>query len=187
MLAIFHVGALDLLGRLEALRHLHAVADAAHIDLGGGGPLAGMKAFGVEDDVELALEFDDIALPERAGDDSHGEVSSIVQCARDRRRAQMSGHHTDLLAIRQRFSEPSDGGVPGARSVLMPSPFWALHAARRPLLLARMHIAAALREFFAARDFVEVETASLVVSPGNETHLHAFATEGVAPSGTRAP
>ena len=69
----------------------------------------------------------------------------------------------------------------------MPSPFWALHAARRPLLVARMRIAAALREFFAARDFVEVETASLVVSPGNETHLHAFATEVVAPSGTRAP
>jgi hypothetical protein len=63
-----------------------------------------MKAFGVEDDVELALEFDDIALAERAGDDSHGEISSIVQCARDRCRAQMSGHHTDLLAIRQQFS-----------------------------------------------------------------------------------
>src|SRR5262249_58822146 len=69
----------------------------------------------------------------------------------------------------------------------MPSPFWALHAARRPLLVARMRIAAALREFFAARDFVEVETASRAVSPGNETHLHAFATEVVAPSGTRAP
>jgi elongation factor P--(R)-beta-lysine ligase len=68
----------------------------------------------------------------------------------------------------------------------MPPPFWALYATRRPVLLARMRIAAALRQFFAARSFVEVETAVLVSSPGNETHLHAFATELVAPTGTRA-
>ena len=68
----------------------------------------------------------------------------------------------------------------------MASPFWALHAGRRPFLLARMRIVAALRELFAARDFVEVETATLVLSPGNETHLHAFATELVAPAGVRA-
>jgi lysyl-tRNA synthetase class 2 len=68
----------------------------------------------------------------------------------------------------------------------MPSPFWVLHADRRPFLLGRMRIAAALRQFFAARDFVEVETTALVPSPGNETHLHAFATDLVAPTGTRA-
>jgi elongation factor P--(R)-beta-lysine ligase len=68
----------------------------------------------------------------------------------------------------------------------MPPPFWALYATRRPVLLARMRIAAALRQFFAAQSFVEVETAVLVSSPGNETHLHAFATELVAPAGTRA-
>ena len=68
----------------------------------------------------------------------------------------------------------------------MASPFWTLHAGRRPFLLVRMRIVAALRELFAARDFVEVETATLVLSPGNETHLHAFATELVAPTGVRA-
>src|SRR5229473_4655194 len=67
----------------------------------------------------------------------------------------------------------------------MTSPFWTLHARRRPFLLTRMHIVAALRQFFAARDFIEVETAALVHSPGNETHLHAFATDLVAPVGTR--
>src|SRR5258706_550588 len=67
----------------------------------------------------------------------------------------------------------------------MPPPFWALHAGRRPFLLGRMRMAAALRQFFAARDFVEVETATLVPSPGNETHLHAFATDLTAPVGTR--
>src|SRR5436190_585344 len=69
------------------------------------------------------------------------------------------------------------------------SPFWTpgLHADRRPLLLARGRIAAALRGFFAARDFVEVETAVLQLSPGNEAHLHAFATELLAPDGARDP
>jgi elongation factor P--(R)-beta-lysine ligase len=66
------------------------------------------------------------------------------------------------------------------------SPFWAahVHADRRPLLLARARIVAALRAWFAGADFVEVETGALQVSPGNETHLHAFATTLAAPDGT---
>ncbi|HKN41569.1 MAG TPA: amino acid--tRNA ligase-related protein, partial [Sphingomicrobium sp.] len=56
---------------------------------------------------------------------------------------------------------------------------------RRPFLLGRMRIATALRQFFAARDFVEVETGTLVPSPGNETHLHAFASDLVSPADTR--
>src|SRR5712691_8595079 len=63
--------------------------------------------------------------------------------------------------------------------------FWAHHADRRPFLLGRTRIMVALRQFFAARDFIEVETAALVHSPGNETHLHAFATDLVAPAGGR--
>ena len=68
-------------------------------------------------------------------------------------------------------------------------PFWlpGVHAARRPFLLARGRIQAALRAWFAAHDFVEVETAALQVSPGNETHLHAFATELIGPGGEREP
>ena len=40
------------------------------------------------------------------------------------------------------------------------SPFWAadVHADRRPFLLARNRIVSALRGYFAAEDFVEVET-----------------------------
>jgi len=66
-------------------------------------------------------------------------------------------------------------------------PFWlpGVHAARRPFLLKRGRIQAALRAWFAAHDFVEVETAALQVSPGNETHLHAFATELISPGGER--
>ena len=69
------------------------------------------------------------------------------------------------------------------------SPLWAphVHADRRPFLLARNRIVAALRAWFAAHDFVEVETGALQVSPGNETHLHAFATTLAAPDGGRRP
>ncbi|WP_420100931.1 EF-P lysine aminoacylase EpmA [Bosea sp. (in: a-proteobacteria)] len=59
-----------------------------------------------------------------------------------------------------------------------PPPFWRpdIHANRRPALLARGRIKAALRRWFEARDFTEVEAAILQVSPGNETHLHGFGT-----------
>jgi elongation factor P--(R)-beta-lysine ligase len=50
-------------------------------------------------------------------------------------------------------------------------------AARRENLLARARILAAVREFFAAEDFTEVQTPALQVSPGLEPHLKAFATE----------
>ena len=66
----------------------------------------------------------------------------------------------------------------------MPAPFVS-HTERRPFLLARARITAALRAFFAARGFIEIESAILTVSPGNETHIHAFATELVRPSGAR--
>jgi lysyl-tRNA synthetase class 2 len=70
-----------------------------------------------------------------------------------------------------------------------PSPWWAPHVQpdRRPFLQARGRIAAALRGWFAAQDFLEVETAVLQVSPGNEAHLHAFATALVRPEGGAAP
>jgi len=66
---------------------------------------------------------------------------------------------------------------------MIASPWWARHvyADRRPFLLARARIAAAIRGWFATEDFFEAETAILQVSPGNEAHLHAFATELVAP------
>jgi elongation factor P--(R)-beta-lysine ligase len=68
----------------------------------------------------------------------------------------------------------------------MPVPTWTLHAERRPFLLARTRIMAALRRYFVEQDFVEVETSAVVVSPGNEAHLHAFATTLVSPAGERS-
>ena len=65
------------------------------------------------------------------------------------------------------------------------SPVWAthVHAGRRPFLLGRTRIIAALRAWFAQRSFIEVETGIVQASPGNETHLHAFATTLSAPDG----
>jgi lysyl-tRNA synthetase class 2 len=69
------------------------------------------------------------------------------------------------------------------------SPWWAphRHADRRKRLLQRNAITAAIRDWFVQRDFLEVETAALQVSPGNETHLSAFATEAILPDGSRSP
>src|SRR5580658_11107540 len=70
---VFDVGALDLLRRLVAVGDLHAVGDAAHVDLRGGGALARMKALRRQNQVELSVfSFDDIALANRTGDDFHG-------------------------------------------------------------------------------------------------------------------
>jgi len=49
-------------------------------------------------------------------------------------------------------------------------------ALRRDKLARRSLILAAVRGFFAERDFIEVDTPALQVSPGLEPHLHAFAT-----------
>jgi len=64
-------------------------------------------------------------------------------------------------------------------------PFWlpGVHAVRRPFLIARNRIAGAVRAWFEAAGFVEVDTAALQVSPGNETHLHAFGTDLIGPDG----
>ena len=51
--------------------------------------------------------------------------------------------------------------------------------------MARNRITGAARAWFHDQGFVEVETASLQVSPGNEAHLHAFATEAIGPDGLR--
>ncbi len=67
------------------------------------------------------------------------------------------------------------GDVPPTRR----PPWWepGRFAAKLPRLEARTAIAGAVRRFFAADGFAEVETPALQVSPGLEPHLIAFATE----------
>ncbi|HJW41908.1 MAG TPA: EF-P lysine aminoacylase EpmA [Rhizomicrobium sp.] len=68
-----------------------------------------------------------------------------------------------------------------------PSPWWSthVHADRRLLLGQRNNIRKAIRTRFEDQGFTEVECGALAVSPGNEAHLHAFATEAVTTAGER--
>jgi lysyl-tRNA synthetase class 2 len=59
--------------------------------------------------------------------------------------------------------------------------------ARLPALEARARVIAAVRRFFAERQFLEVETPALQVSPGLEPHLVAFRTTLETPGETPAP
>jgi elongation factor P--(R)-beta-lysine ligase len=67
-----------------------------------------------------------------------------------------------------------------------PSFWWhpQAYAKRRQFLLKRAALAAAVRSFFRARGFTEVEPAALQISPGNETHISAFATELIGTDGS---
>jgi elongation factor P--(R)-beta-lysine ligase len=64
-------------------------------------------------------------------------------------------------------------------------PWWTPqnHADRRPLLVQRGRLKAAIRARFEGQGFTEVECGALVISPGNETHLHAFETSLTGPDG----
>jgi len=95
--------------------------------------------------------------------------------------------HTDFAAKDQTGTELSIPFAPPSDALdLNPaSPFWRRdhHAGRRPRLLARSRALSALRRRFEGEGFVEVEPAALQVSPGNETHLHGFATSLIGPDG----
>ena len=69
------------------------------------------------------------------------------------------------------------------------TPWWdaARHADRRPALLARNRIQAAIRSWFSGQDFIEVDPCALQASPGNEAHLHGFATSAIGNDGVAHP
>ncbi len=51
------------------------------------------------------------------------------------------------------------------------------HADRRGFLVRRGQIRTNIRNYFTQKDFTEVECSILQTSPGNETHLHGYATQ----------
>jgi lysyl-tRNA synthetase class 2 len=94
---------------------------------------------------------------------------------------QFGAHNSDFAPLRQ-WPQPVN-----ELKDMQGSAFWdkERHRDRRPFLMARNRLMAELRHWFASEGFVEVDAAALQVSPGNETHLHAFRTELVAPGGER--
>jgi lysyl-tRNA synthetase class 2 len=65
------------------------------------------------------------------------------------------------------------------------TPWWhpERHADRRQGLLLRARVDAAIRQWLTERDFLIVDPPGLQRSPGNETHLHAFATTMIGNEG----
>lgn len=57
------------------------------------------------------------------------------------------------------------------------------HADRRPLLITRNRIQALIRRHLEEGGFTEVDPSCLQISPGNETHLHAFGTQAIGNDG----
>jgi elongation factor P--(R)-beta-lysine ligase len=109
-----------------------------------------------------------------------------------------SAHPGSIPGEASKFSRPQSGPRTGRNRLKLHAkvapmtpdrPFWHpdRHMDRRPLLLARNRIKSALRAWFEAEGFVEVDTACLQISPGNEAHLHAFKTEFVSETGRSLP
>jgi len=106
-----------------------------------------------------------------------------------------------IVEAARSYNEPSLGPSPGrcglwspiGSSVLSPSEppsrWWKpeRHSDRRPFLAARGRIRDAARIWFTQQGFSEVECAALQVSPGNEAHLHAFATNRLTEAGQATP
>jgi hypothetical protein len=116
-------------------------SDPAHVHLRHGRALAGVEVLRLQDDVERVVDLHDVALAQLRCDDLHD--------ASDKRLAT---------------------GVT-ASSAKGPDMTWwdrDTHADRRPILLARNRIQAALRAWFTDQGFTEVDPAYLVTSPGNE-------------------
>ena len=57
------------------------------------------------------------------------------------------------------------------------------HLDRRPALLTRARLATQLRLWFGQQDFLEIDPTALAASPGNEAHLHGFATTAIGNDG----
>src|SRR5262249_38795094 len=94
--------------------------------------------------------------------------------------------HTDLQPRSQLFAAKT--GHPPMNEGQMPSPWWLTdrHTDRKPFLQARGAVTRAIRAWFEAQGFVEVETGILQTSPGNETHLHAPWTDLPSASGDKS-
>src|SRR5438045_980325 len=84
-------------------------------------------------------------------------------------------------------SRPTPGQEPAGQEPMPPQNWWnpGRHADRSASLRAHGRLKKALRCYFEEAGFVEVECGILQTSPGNEAHLHAFATDFAAPDGAR--
>jgi hypothetical protein len=139
----------------------------------------------VEDDVELAVHIDDGAFAERAGSDLH--VLTVL----GRKRARAAGAIMLLICARPRIANgaksPASSVSPALPDLPLPRPGGARRPRRpSPVPAGPQPDHQGVPRLVRGRDFEEVETAALQVSPGNEAHLHAFETQALTISGEAA-
>jgi len=93
------------------------------------------------------------------------------------------------LQSRRKKKAGKESYLVSQESPFSPSFWWRpdVHADRRPFLVGRSRIQSAFRAYFDANEFLEVDTATLQVSPGNEAHLHAFSTIALTTDGRALP
>ena len=116
------------------------------------------------------------------GDIAHRTGAALVRVAR--KALATKSPDANSSGASTRLQQESRVSVPQINS-----PWWSAtrHADRRPLLLTRNRIQGAVRGWLGAHDFIEVDPAALQVSPGNETHLHAFETAAIGNDGVARP
>src|SRR6516165_290924 len=115
-IAFFNRRFFDLIGSLVALRDLYPVTDSTHFDLADRRSLAGVDVFGADNDIELAILLDDVALANRTGDDSQSLLSPGFWPASPRDGAGLKvigivfgPQHTDFVGQSQHFAD--DRGI----------------------------------------------------------------------------
>ena len=186
---LLEVGALDLVGGAVALGDLHAVGDAAHVEMRHRRALAGMDVLGLHDDAQLAVDVEHVAFAHRACDNLDHAILrrkrlSAARGAGGGRPAKSIGRFLQAFPrIAKEHHGPCPSAVRSARpgGTATPMPTGGRSCSLRGACWRRC------ARWFEAEGFVEVETSALQVSPGNETHLHAFATELIGPDGARRP
>lgn len=168
--AVVHIGLFDHFRGAPALSHLYPIGNAAHIDRSRGRAFAWMEIFGLKNGIKFAIHFDNIAFTQAGRDDFHGRFPCVQTNA---------GIGARRIGIAFTASQQK------SKAEMTHTQWWtkARHTERRHLLIARNRIQSAMRLWLGDQGFTEVDPAALAISPGNEAHLHAFATDAIGNDG----
>ncbi len=195
VLNLFDERAFDLFGGAEALDDLDAVGDASQLQVRHRRALARVDIFCLQDNGQFAVKIEHIAFADRACNNLSQRASPFLESLSQqgplarltpRISFNLMPVHTPTRPRGQPLHDKcchSHHQFYSVRAQIMTvpdqnTPWWdpARHQDRRGPLLFRNDAKAAIRAYFAAEGFTEVDTGCLQVSPGNETHLHAFKT-----------
>ena len=149
-------------------------------------PLPGWMFSALRTTAQLAVEVEHVAFAHRACDNLHAPSDHSASARRPVARPERPRLAMSAGRFIQAFSgiakeHPALASDPAAQPMVAP------RQPRRPAAVpagAWAHQERAAR-LVRGRGFIEVETSALQVSPGNEAHLSAFATELIGTDGAR--